>query len=818
MLLKLAGLCFTALELAAVPTSAQTFYGRVRNRENNQPVSYASIRLAGSRSASSADRQGAFTAKPPGTAPAQLIISATGYQADTLLVSGPGLLPDVFLTAIPDTLATIVFTGVSRAMSIRETPAAMALVTQKAIERTTASNIIDVLVKQVPGLNAVKTGPNISKPFIRGLGYNRVLTLFDGVRQEGQQWGDEHGLEVDGYNLGRAEVIKGPASLLYGSDALAGVVSLTPVMPCNAMTGWHGKWLSEFQHNNGLAGNGVALTYRKNNWSAAFRGAYRIARNYSNRVDGRVYNTGFRETNASATLQHNSARGYSNLNLTLYDNLQGIPDGSRDSLTRRFTQQVEEGSLDDVQNRPLVNDDALNGYALSPLHQHIRHYRLYSNSHYRLNKGEIDLNLAVQQNIRQEYNHPTLPQQPGMYVRLNTENYSLRYTLPVLHSIELTTGINGMLQQNRSLQATDFPIPDYQLFDAGSFLLLKWKKNELTVSGGVRYDVRHLSGTDFYSKTDPATGFDRQVGSGDNGGTLNFPAFSKLFTGTSLSAGASYQWPGGFTLKANIARGYRAPGITELSANGLDPGAHIIYLGNRNFTPEFSLQEDIGLLFSNRNLSASASVFNNNISHYISLSQVVDAAGTPLSDAQGNHTFRYGQGEAQLYGAELSGEIHPPGLAGFSFSNALSVVYGFNRDARYNHKGTGGAYLPLIPPAKLLSVVSQTLRPHASMFTEVTGSVEWEFAASQDRYLALNNTETMTPAYNQWSASLLTTLALPGAKTLQLHLAVSNLLNSTYQSGLSRLKYFEYYHYSPNGHYGLYNMGSNISARAILSF
>ncbi|MEZ4889503.1 MAG: TonB-dependent receptor plug domain-containing protein [Crocinitomicaceae bacterium] len=77
----------------------------------------------------------------------------------------------------------------------------------------------------------MKTGPNISKPFIHGLGYNRVLTLYDGIRQEGQQYGDEHGLEVDDYNMNKAEVIKGPASLLYGSDAIAGVVSLFPAIP-----------------------------------------------------------------------------------------------------------------------------------------------------------------------------------------------------------------------------------------------------------------------------------------------------------------------------------------------------------------------------------------------------------------------------------------------------------------------------------------------------------------------------------------------------------------------------------------------------------
>ena len=116
------------------------------------------------------------------------------------------------------------------------------------------------------------------------------------------------------------------------------------------------------------------------------RGSYRIAKNYSDNIDGRVYNTGFRESNASATIKYTGRRGYSDLNITLYNNLQGIPDGSRDSLTRKFTKQIYEGILDDIKNRPIVSDEELNSYKLSPLHQRIQHYRIYSNSHYELAK------------------------------------------------------------------------------------------------------------------------------------------------------------------------------------------------------------------------------------------------------------------------------------------------------------------------------------------------------------------------------------------------------------------------------------------------
>jgi len=112
---------------------------------------------------------------------------------------------------------------------------------------------------------------HISKPFIRGLGYNRVLTLYDGIRQEGQQWGDEHGIEVDSYHMERAEIIKGPASLMYGSDAVAGVVSLFPFVHRAKDGRLHGKFISEYQSNNHLMGYGLRLGYGRIIGSRTYR-------------------------------------------------------------------------------------------------------------------------------------------------------------------------------------------------------------------------------------------------------------------------------------------------------------------------------------------------------------------------------------------------------------------------------------------------------------------------------------------------------------------------------------------------------------------
>ena len=124
-------------------------------------------------------------------------------------------------------ISEVVVTGTSKATQIKRNPVPIVSVSHDYLTTNLNTNAIDAIAK-IPGVRAVTTGPNVSKPFIRGLGYNRILSLYDGIRQEGQQWGDEHGIEVDQYGIDRVEVIKGPASLSYGSDALAGVVNLIP--------------------------------------------------------------------------------------------------------------------------------------------------------------------------------------------------------------------------------------------------------------------------------------------------------------------------------------------------------------------------------------------------------------------------------------------------------------------------------------------------------------------------------------------------------------------------------------------------------------
>lgn len=704
----------------------------------------------------------------------------------------------------------IVITGTSKATSIKRNPIPIVSINRQFLQQNLSTNIIDAIAK-VPGISEVTTGPNVSKPFIRGLGFNRILTLYDGVRQEGQQWGDEHGIEVDQNTVDKVEVVKGPASLIYGSDAVAGVINLIPANPPAEGT-ILGNILTEYQTNNRLIENSVTLAGHTHDYTWGGTFTHKMATNYKNKYDGRVYNTGFAETDASAHLGVNKNWGHSLLGISMYNDLQEIPDGSRDSATRKFTKQITEEDT----FRPIVSNEELNTYKIAAVHQHVQYFRAYLKNSIFTGPGRLELNLAFQKSVRREYNHPEATKVPGLYLTLNTYNYDAKYFFHERGGFTITGGINGMYQKNNVDRGTEFIIPSYRQFDVGPFVFAKKSMGKLEIAGGIRYDVRNFSNEGLYSTTDPNTGFDKVVTGADTVGADNpFTSYKHTFSGGSGSLGFSYRINEHFNLKVNIGRGYRAPNISEISANGVHPGAGIYQIGNLDFKPELNFQEDIGFEFNSPHVTINASVFNNDISNYIYNHKLLNSVGGDSVIVPGNETFKYVAARANLQGGELSIDVHPHPWDWLHFENSVSVVYATNNGVKGEEKISDSArYLPFIPPVHSVSELRADIKKIGKTFANVFVKAQFEMFAAQNRIYLENGTETPTPGYQLLGAGFgADILNKNGKPILNISFLGNNLLNVAYQSNMNRLKYMEPYPGNFTGHDGMYNMGRNFSIR-----
>ena len=812
-----------AMAAGGLISLAGAIHGTVTDKKDGNPIVGATISIPDLKIGVAADSNGKYAINGLPRGVYLLQITAVGYGTFSQRVDfNKTSVLDVQLALSTMESNEIVVTGVSKATLLKRAPIPIVAVGKSYIDQHSASgNVIDE-VANLPGVSAVTTGPNISKPFIHGLGYNRVVTLEDGIRQEGQQWGDEHGIEVDQNSIDRIEIIKGPASLSYGSDAIGGVVNLItpPPVPDGKILGYAS---GTYGTNNGLISGTMRLQGNNNGLVWGTQISQKIAKDYQDQHDGRVWATNFNEKDARAMIGVNKSWGYSYLNASIFDDLQAIPDGSRDSLTRKFTKQITDSDT----YRPIVPESELNSYGIPVLHQHVQLYRVYDNSNFAIGKGTLAVNLGWQYSHRREYTHPQDASTPGLNLELHTYTYDFKYNFTIGNDVETTVGVNGMYQVNALGYSTDFPIPAYHQFDIGPFVVLKKSFGNLDISGGGRVDSRSFSGQAAYIDTVKAYYPTLYTGSNPLG-TPNvvqqFTALHKDFSGFSGSAGATYNFSNSFLAKANIARGFRAPSIAELSANGPDPGSQIYHVGNSDFKPEFSVQEDVGVALTLPKVSASASVFDNNIQNYIFQEQILDANGNPervnpdgTPNPNGQYSkFTYVQSKARIDGAEFYLDIHP--VSWLHFENALTLTYGTNLSNK-GHAPDSLKYLPFIPPPHTHSELRGTYAKGFGRWKNAYAFLGFDHFNAQNRFFSAYGTETYTPGYNLLSAGFGVNLVnAAGKKLVELFVEGTNLANVNYQSNMSRLKYFDNPVVPPGVRPGIFNMGRNVSFKVVVPF
>lgn len=693
----------------------------------------------------------------------------------------------------------VIVTGVSQATEKDRTPTPISIVPKTVLLQTSSTNIIDVISSQ-PGISQVTTGSGISKPVIRGLGYNRVLVVNDGIRQEGQQWGDEHGIEVDEYSISQVEILKGPASLSYGSDAMAGVIHLisTPSME----DGKHGGGiLANYQTNNGLLGYSGNASGNLNGFIYNLRFSQKQAHDYKNKYDGYVHNSGFSESSLSAITGINRKWGFTHLHASSYHITPGIVEGERDSLTGGFLKQVALN--DSVYSTNALFNDHFKYKPVVP-YQDVSHYKLVSVSSFIVGDGRISTTVGYQRNQRKEFVDAALSEEYELFFDLSTVNYDVKYILPEEYGIQSSIGINGMYQSSANL-GTEFLVPEYNLFDAGLFAIARKSYEKLDLSGGLRYDQR--------SQTLDALFLDSngvRVQGEDGNATQKFASSDNLFRGVSGSFGLSYKLSETMFSKLNFSRGFRAPNIAELGANGIHEGTLRYEIGNPELKPENSLQTDFAFGVNGGHVTAEISLFNNIINNFIFPVKLSGADGQD-SITEGSSTFKYISGNAVLNGGELIIDIHPHPLDWMHIQNTFSYVAAYQPGQPDSTRN-----LPGIPPARYQPEIIISAGKAGKWIRNPYVQIGAQVYFSQDKIFSAYGTETSTLSYCLFNAGAGGDIVINGKTRASVYIAASNITDAAYQSHLSRLKYAPVNY--ATGRNGVFNMGRNISFRVIVPF
>ena len=710
--------------------------------------------------------------------PLLCICMAVAAQDDVKIYQHAEDTTDVFFRHLD--LNEVTVTGVAGNTKLKHSTAPITVLTPQELRSTASTNIIDAISHQ-PGVSQLTTGGSISKPIIRGLGYNRVVVMSEGVRQEGQQWGDEHGVEIDGSSVNSVEILKGPASLMYGSDAMAGVV-IMHAQPTLAEGEMSANVSSEFQTNNGLFGYNLSLAGNQRGFVWDARYSDKMAHAYKNRYDGYVPGSQFRERAGRLMLGLNKAWGHSRLIWTAYHLTPGIVEGERDQ---------ETGELEHA------DDWTGHKYGKMLPFQQVKHYKLVWDNSLNLPFGNVKAIIGYQQNKRQEFEESA--DEYDLFFKLHTLTYDLRFVTNESNGWKFSTGIGGMYQKSGN-EGEEYLIPDYNLFDFGIYATAtKNISKRWTLNGGLRFDHRWLHGNELIEA-----------------GNIRFNDFSRHFNGLTGSIGSVYNINEHFNVRLNLARGFRTPNMSELASNGVHEGSIRYELGNQQLKAEYSLQADLGLDFTSQYVSAQVALFANRIDNYIYTHRLNQ------EKEEGYLTYAYTQGDARLLGFEVGIDFHP--VHSIHFSNSFSYV-----DAQLMHASADKKYLPFTPAPRWTSELKWEIFHHShstvnhhhtadtvhrSLFNNLYVAAGLDCYLKQTHIYSTDETETVTPGYALLSLSAGTDIQMKGKKIAELYVTADNLLNKAYQHHLSRLKYAD--ENAVTGRRGVFNMGRNITFKIVV--
>ncbi len=732
-------LIFSVLLFFTIPSiyAQNALIGTVKEKNTNEPVVFANVYLPQLEKGTTTDENGSFEISNIPNGNYKIVISLIGYETSSQSINLPTneSLSIVLKPSAIEMEEIIVSTPFHKLQSEN-----VMKVERESIDDLKSKGSITLTdgLSNIAGVESVTTGLSIGKPVIRGLSSNRVLVYTQGVRLENQQFGDEHGLGLNDAGIESVEVIKGPASLLYGSDALGGVLYLNPEKFADENTSrgdFSGNYYSNTQGYNTNAG----FKSSGDKFKFIFRGSLTEHSDYETK-DYRVTNTRFRNQDFKSGIGYQNNKFKSELRYNINNSKLGIPE------------EIGEQSTD---RTPLLP------------YQEITNHVLSSKSTVFFNNSSLDINLGLLYNNRREFedhHHEDYDDHDGeeehdddddeleaaLQMKLKTFNYDIKYKMPKMGKFETIVGVQGMSQSNSNYGEEQL-IPDAITNDIGILATSHIHFEKADIQIGARFDNRNI---------DVVDGINRQFNS---------------FNG---AIGVKTDIAKEVTARLNLATGFRAPNLAELTSDGTHEGTNRYEIGSPNLTNEQNFQTDLALEYGNEHFELFVNGFYNIIQNYIYLSpngELID--NTPV--------FDYLQNDARLYGGELGFHLHPHPLDWLHVESSFETVTGQQDD---------DSYLPLIPANTLNNTIRIEL--NNKWFQKGYAFITLKSTFEQNN---VNEFETSTDNYDLLSAGIGGRVKLM-KKDLAISVSGTNLTNKEYINHLSRLK--------PEG---IFNIGRNFN-------
>lgn len=625
-------------------------------------------------------------------------------------------------------------------------------------------NLIQAL-EHIPGVRSMDIGSGFSKPMIRGMGFNRISVTENGIKQEGQQWGSDHGLEIDAFNIERVTVRIGPSSLLYGSDAMGGVVEITQSPPPfeNQI---FGEAMVLGKSVNETSGGSVLLGLKKNAWYTKLRYSEQRFGDYRIPTDTIVYltqkvpiynrklkNTAGIERNISSYTEYRSGKYYSNYSISnayqktgFFPGAHGIPDISR------------------------VQDDGDDRNIELP-YSRVNHMKITSRQQYVWDKLIGYWDVGYQKNHREEWSKfhthygtqapPHKDPDKELVFTLDTYSSSIKLKTIASATWEYNVGLDIQYQQNR-ISGYSFLLPRYNRFTSGVFGLATWRPSQqLSFSGGIRYDHGNV---DISAYNDPYLETYLQVMGYDNELIKQYKwrsyAVNRNFGDFSGSLGIIWNLNIYHLIKANIGHSFRLPGANELAANGVHHGTFRHEQGDPSLNSERGWQLDASYLYENKNISFSITPFFSWFSNYIFLKPTGEWSVLPHA----GQIYRYTGAEAIFAGTEIS----------FSIDLFPHLNYSFTGEYVYTYNLDENTPLSFSPPASMRNTITwkrNQFHIHAELYS----------IANQNRVSKNESTTSGTNLINLGG-----NISIPIYNTMvDISLSLRNLLDTKYYNHLS---------------------------------